>query len=346
MSPRPVIAAATLLLTAGCATFHSGPMPREPAAAHYVQLGDTRVRFTDSGGDGSPVVLIHGFASSLVVWDGVVPALRGTHRVITLDLRGFGWTDRPAADYSPGAEAQLVLTLLDHLGVARADFVAHSWGASVALAAALRAPERVARLALYSAWVYEEQLPTFFVWARAPGLGEFMFDAWYKERVEDRVVMGYYDPHRVTQQLVDDIAAALERPGTVAAALAAARGQRFAEVEDRYRNVRQPVLLLWGRDDRVAHLDAGERLSTELPNARLSVYPRCGHFPMLEAAAASTRDLAAFLAPPMPAAAVPATAPVPATGPAPAPASAAASAPEAASPPAPEPASTPRDDAP
>jgi pimeloyl-ACP methyl ester carboxylesterase len=56
------------------------------------------------------------------------------------------------------------------------------------------------------------------------------------------------------------------------------------------------VLLLWGREDRVTPLEVGERLLTELPDAELRVFPRCGHFPMIEAEAASTRALAEFLA--------------------------------------------------
>ena len=80
-----------------------------------------------------------------------------------------GWTDRPEGDYSPEAQAKLVLRLLDQRGVSRTAIVAHSWGSSVALAASMQAPERVTKLALYDAWVYEEQLPTFFHWARAEG---------------------------------------------------------------------------------------------------------------------------------------------------------------------------------
>ena len=85
-------------------------------------------------------------------------------------------------------------------------------------------------------------------------------------------------------------------PGTSAAALAAVRGQRYALIEDRYREITAPVLLLWGREDKVTPLVVGERLVSELPDARLQVYARCGHFPMIEAYAASTRALADFLA--------------------------------------------------
>jgi len=287
----------TMPLLAGCLSFHAGAMPGEPKDATFAQVGDVRVRYVDHGSKTAPaVVLIHGFASSLDAWDSVMPTLekRG-FRVIALDLKGFGWTDRPPGDYSPQAEAKLVYALLDQRGVARAAFVAHSWGASVALAAALQHPDRVTRLALYDAWVYEEQLPTFFHWARQDGVGEALFALWYKERPEDKIAQAFYDPHLVTQKLVDEVEAALDRPGTVAAALAAVRGQRYVEMQRRYRTIQKPVLLLWGREDNVTTLRFGERLSKELRDAKLVVYPQCGHFPMIEAAGASTADLLTFL---------------------------------------------------
>ena len=101
---------------AGCMSFHAGAMPGEPKAATFANVAGARVRYLDVG-EGPPVVLVHGFASSLETWGAVVPALRKHHRVIALDLKGFGWTDRPEGDYSPPAQARLILDLLDHRGV-------------------------------------------------------------------------------------------------------------------------------------------------------------------------------------------------------------------------------------
>jgi pimeloyl-ACP methyl ester carboxylesterase len=279
---------------AGCLSFHAGAMPGEPKAA-YAAIDGARLRYVDEG-EGPPVVLVHGFASSLDTWELVRPELARTHRVIALDLKGFGWSDRPEGDYSPAAEAALVIKLLDKLGVKRAAFVAHSWGSSVALALALAAPERVSRIALYDAWVYEEQLPTTFLMARADGLGELLFALFYDQRPDERIALAFHDKSLVSERLVEDVEKALDRPGTAAAQLAAVRGQRFSEQQQRYHTLEQPALLLWGREDVVTTLKFGERLSRDLPHARLVVYPQCGHFPMIEARRQSTEELVKFLA--------------------------------------------------
>lgn len=281
----------------GCLGHHLGPMPGEPRDATFAVVDGVRVRYVDQG-QGPPVVLIHGYASSLEAWSAVIPVLARTHRVIALDLKGFGWTDRPPGDYSPEAQARLVFALLDARGVDRAAVVAHSFGASVALAMALERPERVTRLALYDAFVFEEQIPPFLLWAREPGVGEILFGLYYDQRVDERLALAFHDQRFVTEELVHAVERAMARPGTRAAALATARGMRFAHLERRYRTIRQPVLLLWGREDTTTTVAHAERLARELPNAHLVVYPRCGHMPMIEAAAASTADLAAFLTAP------------------------------------------------
>jgi len=180
-------------------------------------------------------------------------------------------------------------------GIDKADFVGHSWGASVVLAAAVEAPQRIGRIALYDAWAYEDQLPPFFIWARSAPFGEALFSMYYGERSDERIALAFYDKRYVTEEFVELVERALERPGTVAAALAAVRGQRYAEMERTYREIPHPTLLLWGREDKVATLSVGERLLRDLPHAELKVYPRCGHFPMIEAASQSNRDLLAFL---------------------------------------------------
>lgn len=294
---KRLLAAAVFALApwvTGCLSFHQGPMPGEPKDASYIEVEGARVRYRDTG-EGPPVIMIHGFASSLETWDLVQPIIAKNHRVISLDLKGFGWTDRPDGDYSPWAEAKIVRALMDRRGIDRAAIVAHSWGSSVALALALGAPERVTKIALYDAWVYEDQIPTFFRLARRQGMGEFLFGVYYKERPDERLSLAFYDPKVVNEKLAEDIERAVERPGTVAAALAAVRGQTFSEVEKRYRTIQKPTLLLWGREDVVTTVDFAERLSKEMPNSRLVIYPKCGHFPMLEAMPASTRELAKFL---------------------------------------------------
>jgi pimeloyl-ACP methyl ester carboxylesterase len=101
-----------------------------------------RLRATRWPGTGTPILLLHGLASSRRFWDLVVPGLAGLP-VLALDQRGHGDSERPAGPYDRDAVAADALTALDALGVSRAVVVGHSWGASIALRLAATAPERV-----------------------------------------------------------------------------------------------------------------------------------------------------------------------------------------------------------
>ncbi|MDB4958722.1 MAG: hypothetical protein JWO36_6291 [Myxococcales bacterium] len=282
-------------LLAGCASFHASPLPGAPADAKFVDVDGTHVHYRELG-TGPAVVLVHGFGASLDSWAGVAPRLAEHHRVIAIDLKGFGWTSRPEGDYSPAAQAKLVWGVLDKLGVTDVAIVGHSWGSSVALSMAVAHPDRTRRVALYDAYVYDEQVPSFFRWAQKSGVGEILFGLFYKERFEDRAPLAFTDERWVSQARIDHIEGEIARPGTTAAALASARGHHFAALHAALATFDKPVLLLWGADDQVTPVSFGHRLVNELANARLTVYPHCGHLPMVEARVPSTRDLVEFLA--------------------------------------------------
>ena len=103
---------------------------------------DVRLRATRWRGAGTPVLLLHGLASSRRFWDLVVPGLAGL-AVVALDQRGHGDSERPTGPYDGATVARDALTALDALGISRAVVVGHSWGASTALRLAATAPERV-----------------------------------------------------------------------------------------------------------------------------------------------------------------------------------------------------------
>lgn len=111
------------------------------------QLNGTTIHFEDSGGSGPVVILSHGFLMDHSMFDAQVAALRGTHRVITWDERGFGKTPAPG-EFTYWDSANDVLAILDHLGIDKAVVGGMSQGGFISLRVALTAPERVRGLIL------------------------------------------------------------------------------------------------------------------------------------------------------------------------------------------------------
>jgi pimeloyl-ACP methyl ester carboxylesterase len=280
----------------GCVHFQTGPSAPLPAGEALTVEGRGQLHVVDHNPTArETVLLVHGYGASMASFQPVIAPLAARFRVLAIDLPGFGASDRREGDYSPDALADVLARVLDGKGVKRAHVVGHSWGASVVLAFARRHRERLDRLVVASGWIYDEQLLPLMRWARAPGVGEALYAAFYRQGIGERLYLNFYDPNLVTERVVEDVERAMEQPGALAAALAAARGMRFAEHESEYAQIDAPTLILWGREDRVARLPFGERLARELPRARLVVLPRCGHIPMWECRGETTQALLDFL---------------------------------------------------
>ena len=119
-----------------------------PSTECWAGIAEIRVRYLDWGGQGKPVILLHGLASSANWYDLVAPHLRNDYRVIAPDQRGHGQTTQAGSGYDWGTLTKDVVGLMDHLSLPQAAVFGHSWGANVALNVAARAPDRVNALGL------------------------------------------------------------------------------------------------------------------------------------------------------------------------------------------------------
>ena len=132
--------------------------------SHWIDTEAGRI-FARSGGGGPPLILLHGFPQTHVMWHRLAPALTRTHRVVAMDLRGYGWSSARKGDaahetYSKRAMGRDVVAVMEALGHVRFALAGHDRGARVGYRLALDEPGRVERLALL------DILPTFEVWNR------------------------------------------------------------------------------------------------------------------------------------------------------------------------------------
>jgi pimeloyl-ACP methyl ester carboxylesterase len=276
-----------------------------PPPSDFIEVRGQTVHLRDEGprDDPQPLVLIHGTSASLHTWEGWAAALKGQRRVIRFDLPGFGLTgpfdgQYAADDYRGDTLARFVIDLLDVLKVRRAVLAGNSLGGEVAWRVATLAPDRVAQLVLVDAsgYAFEPQdLPLGFRIARLPVLGAL--SEWFLMRgvVEDSLRSVYGDPSMVTPALVDRYFELALREGN-----RHALRLRFQQLEagrdaGRLATIRVPTLILWGGRDRLIPPANGERFRSDIPGARLVVFPALGHVPQEEDPAASVSVVKEFL---------------------------------------------------
>ncbi len=250
------------------------------ALAATLHLPQGEVRFTEQG-QGTAIVMLHGFGSSLESWGPSIDVLSQQHHVLALDARGFGLSDRSAGDYSLSALGRDVTDAMDARGIDRATVVAHSWGSAVALALALQAPDRVDRLVLVSSLAYEPQVPWTMRATRARGVGELLVNTFYTARLDANIERAFHDPSVLTYEQMQAMRYVTELPGSRAAALAISREVRLGQQDDRYGELDVPTLVIWGRQDRILNPWWARRLGRDL-GADVELLDDCGHFPMLE----------------------------------------------------------------
>lgn len=272
---------------------HAGPPSK------FVEIEQMQVHYRDEG-VGPPLLLLHGTSSSLHTWDGWVSRLVAGRRVVRLDLPGFGLTGpAPDHDYRSTRLARVARTLLDRLGIDRADVAGNSLGGRVALTLASESPERVGKLVLVDAAGMSGQAPPqIFRVARAPVVGGLL--RWITPRflVAKNVREVYGDPSRVDDPLIDRYYELARRAGNREALLKRLNGPRDPDLDAELPRIGARTLVLWGERDRWIPVELGRRMAAGLPDATLVVLPGAGHVPMEEAPQESARVASDFLSGP------------------------------------------------
>lgn len=251
----------------------------------FLDIDGMQVHVRDEGprDDQSPIVLLHGFGSSLHAWDGWAQALRDKRRIVRLDLPGFGLTGpTPDGVYGLGRDMRVTLAVLDKLGIARVVLGGNSLGGAVAWRTALAHPERVEKLILVDAGGYPQHatsMPIGMRILRLPGLSWLMQHTLPKSLVEQGFRNVFGDPSRVTPEMVERSIELTAREGNRRAILDRGSQRRPSTAYERIPEIKIPTLIVWGGRDRLIPPDDAERFHRDIEGSVLAVFDDLGHAP-------------------------------------------------------------------
>jgi pimeloyl-ACP methyl ester carboxylesterase len=262
-------------LGAPCADAATGPGSGPGYRIALEVLGrPTTALYAEETGDGPPLILLHGLGGSLFTWRHVVAALSREHRVIALDMKGFGQSDKPFDEhYSAVDQAALVAAFIRKRGLS---------GVTLVDTPALQQDLSD------GAWFFS--VPGLPYAAMAVTPPDFM------TRMMLRLVSA---PGRVVPESdVRGYAAPFYDLGSRHAFIAT--GQSIVDTNGpkmglAYRGIAQPTLIVWCRRDRIVPVATGRRLARVLPNARLAILNKCNHLPQDEVPGALLSTLLPFL---------------------------------------------------
>ena len=259
----------------------------------YVEVhGGLRLHYHEAGVEhAETVILLHGGGPGASAWSNFgrnLPVFAKNYRTLAVDQPGFGRSDKPTEHpqyFRHSADA--VVGLMDALGIERAHFVGNSLGGGAAVRLALNHGKRAGRLVLMGPGGLSLNVFAPDPTEGVKNLGRFAAKP-SRERMEAFLRIMVHDQSLITDELIDDRFAAANTPESQAAMRA--MGMSFAQ-PDTYEEgmlwreahrLRQRVLLIWGREDRVNPLDGALLALKTIPRAQLHVFGGCGHWAQLE----------------------------------------------------------------
>ena len=254
--------------------------------SRFASVDGKEIHYQEAGKlNATPLILIHGFASSTLVWSKVFLNLaEAGYRVIAPDMLGYGYTSKPRnAQYTIKSQAHMIVGLMDQLGIDKATIVGSSYGGAVAATIALDYPERIERLTLVGA--VNNNDPLRFKLMRLFGarvVGDLVSPLLIGSRRLLRMRMKrVYDRHEwvLDERRVDARHLPLRAAETHRAILRTVRGWDADRISRDAHLIRKPTLLLWGENDQEIPLADGKRLHHQIPGSRLIVFQKCGHLP-------------------------------------------------------------------
>jgi pimeloyl-ACP methyl ester carboxylesterase len=294
---------AALAIALGSCGLSAGDVVEGP----YARLGppDAPVKlYYYEEGKGPPLLLIHGFGASTYTWRHVAPELAKSYRVIAVDLKGFGQSDKPFdGRYSVYDQAELLAQLIEDKDLRDLTLVGHSFGGGVALLLALEANQRldgrITQLVLLDSIAYPQNIPVFFRLLDVPlvsQLGVRMVPPSVQTRVALQIA--YFDDSKIDPEEIELYAAPLKTAAGKHAIIHSARQivpEDIESLSERYKTIELPTLILWCDHDRIVPLEVGIKLRRTLPNSTLRLIEDCGHMPQEEQPASTLALIKGFI---------------------------------------------------
>lgn len=276
-----------------------------PSPSQFLTVQGIQTHYRDQG-QGQPIVLLHGMASSLHTWEGWVAALSPTYRVISIDMPGWGLTGPdPQKRYRIEDQVAFVAAFLDSLGIEKCVLGGNSMGGWFSWNFALQHPERLLGLLLVDAAGVPEAATGSTASAKRPSYFKLTEQSWlqsYARVATPRIIYKkmlqqvYVSDSLITRPLVNRYYHLMRREGNRQAFLdrAKQRGTGPSSFEA-LSQLQLPVLIIWGEADPWIPLEHASRLQQQMPQAVVVTFPGLGHVPMEENAAATVQPVQRFL---------------------------------------------------
>ena len=248
----------------------------------FMELDSRKIHFRDEG-NGYPIILLHGTGSSLHTWDSWTKELLKTHRVIRIDLPGFGLTGQDSLKrYSSMDYVNLLNDFLNKLSINEFHLAGNSLGGLVSWLYASEYDDKVNKLILLSPSGHSfDSVPFVIQLARTPIINNLLRHFTPKAFIEENLKEVYFDNSLINQDIIDRYHDLTLFEGNRSAFIDRANIKRI-DYSSQMKYINTPTLILWGENDYWIPVGNAEKFKNAIKNSKVLIMPETGHIPMEE----------------------------------------------------------------
>lgn len=252
-----------------------------PFSSHFESINGVSIYYELHGYSPKKpaLVLVHGFLSSSFSFRRLIPLLAEDFSIITMDLPPFGQSEKSLTFvYSYKNLANIIIALIEKIGVSKVTLVGHSMGGQISLNVAKLKPDLVEKIILlcssgylsraHYSLIFSSHIPYFYLWVKT-WLG--------RKGVSGNLQNVVYDLNMIDEEMIEGYTKPFGDDRIFMALTRMIRDREGDLSSQDLRSIETPSLLIWGEEDRVVPLKIGKRLQTDIRNSTLVSFQRTGH---------------------------------------------------------------------
>lgn len=244
---------------------------------NFIQVDGNNIRYLESGDSKHVLVLIHGLGASAERWNKVIPIFAKQYRVIVPDLIGYGYSDKPVADYTPDFFSSFLEKFFITLNITRPIIIGSSLGGQIAADYTSTHSNEVEKLILVS--------PAGSMKQSTPALDAYIMAALYPNDESAKNVFELMESsgHEADAQIIQGFIERMKLPNAKLAFMSTVLGLKNSEVITAKLNlISCPTLIIWGSKDPVIPIQYADNFLSNIKDCRFFRMDNCGHTPYVQ----------------------------------------------------------------
>lgn len=266
----------------------------------YIKLQGVDIAYRDFG-TGQPMLMLHGFSSFSYTWQQLIKQLPQQFRFISVDLKGWGYSEKSLENTSPYDQSAIIKELIVKFELHDIILVGHSMGGATSLITCfdLNICPRISKLILIDSAGYFHKMPTFIEQAIAPD-GKSFFLEYADEKILAHLVLTevFFNPEKIPSEAIEEYSAVLKLPNAKQSLINSSRQIAIANLPDfkqKLQNIPIKTLIIWGEEDTIIDGEDAFFFKHDLKHAELKFISYCGHAPQEEQPAETAKAIIDFL---------------------------------------------------